>query len=96
MTAELTIVEAAKVNENNPSGYDISVKLITGTGSDTCQMFLQVSGKASPEKIETTETSMGTGTGTGTGKIVTTTTTTTYSWEPLKIIYGDKEIGTEE
>lgn len=94
VTAELTIEEAAKVNETSPSGFDIFVKLMTGTGSDTCQMFLQVSGKASPEKIETTETS--TGTENGTGKTVTTTTTTTYSWEPLKIIYGDKEIGTEE
>lgn len=98
VTAELTIEEAAKVNENNPAGYDISVKLVTGTGSDTCQMFLKVSGKASPEKIETTETSGGTGTGTGTWnkKTVITTTTTTYTWEPLKIIYGDKELNTEE
>ena len=84
--AEMTIEDSKNGNEAD-RGFDISIKLVTGSGSDTCRMLLRLSGKASLKKIEKTTTDTA---------ITITTKTVSYTWEPLKITYGDKEVNLEE
>lgn len=84
--AEMT-VEDSKNGDEADGGFDISIKLVTGSGSDTCRMLLRLSGKLSLEKIEKTTTDTST---------TITTKTVSYTWEPLKITYGDKEVNLEE
>ena len=82
----MTIEDSKNGNEAD-RGFDISIKLVTGSGSDTCRMLLRLSGKASLKKIEKTTTDT---------SITITTKTVSYTWEPLKITYGDKEVNLEE
>ena len=84
--AEMTI-EDSENGGGADGGFDISIKLVTGSGSDACRMLLRLSGKASLEKIEKTTTDTA---------ITITTKTVSYTWEPLKITYGDKEVNLEE
>lgn len=84
VAAEMTIEDSKNVNEAG-GGFDISIKLVTGSGSDTCKMLLRLSGTVSTESKENSpDTST---------KI--TTKTVSYTWEPLKITYGDKEVNLE-
>ena len=80
-------VEDSKNGDEADGGFDISIKLVTGSDSDTCRMLLRLSGKVSLEKIEKTTTDTST---------TITTKTVSYTWEPLKITYGDKEVNLEE
>lgn len=79
VTATMTIKQSQNVSETANPGFDISVLLTTGSGSDTCQMMLSMPGTASAEQIETTADNK------------VRTTYITYTWKSADIIYGDKE-----
>lgn len=97
ITAIMTIRKSTNIIEGENSGFDISVLLTTGTGSDTCQMILSLSGKVTFEKTETenkidnTTESVTDNTIDDTEKTITIITSLTYNWEAVDIFYGDKE-----
>lgn len=79
VTATMTIKQSQNVSGTANPGFDISILLTAGSGSDTCQMMLSVPGTASAEQIEQTDDNK--------VKI----TYITYTWKSADIIYGDKE-----
>lgn len=77
VTAVMEIGKSDMVSETANAGFDISVLLTVGSGSDICQMTLSLSGKAGTTQIELTDDKK------------TQITSITYTWDAANIIYGE-------
>lgn len=78
VTAVMEIKKSESDSGTSDTGFDIIVLLTVGSGSDTCQMNLSLSGNADTKRNETT----------GTGSATINYTYITYTWETADIFYG--------
>ena len=77
VTAVMKIGKSDGTSETANAGFDISVLLTVGSGSDICEMTLSLSGKAGTTQIELTDDQK------------TQITSITYTWDAANIIYGE-------